>query len=159
MVKALKETHPYEEPVYFLSEVENYQKKFGLGRIGTLPKPLKLSAFTAKVKEAFQLSGVQLITDDEDQLVQKIAICGGSGGKFYPTAIKKGADVYITGDVYYHTGHDMLSAGLSVIDPGHYIEAVCKDKFVELFEQWKQEENWDVEFISSKVNTNPFRWV
>ncbi len=33
-------------------------------------------------------------------------------------ALAKGADVYITGDIYYHTAQDMLSDGLLALDPG-----------------------------------------
>ena len=66
--------------------------------------------------------------------MKRIAICGGSGEKFYPQAIAQRADVYITGDIYYHTAHDMQSAGLIAIDPGHYIESLCKQRFIEKFE-------------------------
>ena len=40
----------------------------------------------------------------------------------------------------------MQSAGLIAIDPGHYIESLCKERFIEKFETWKQEENWDIDF-------------
>ncbi|MDN6409296.1 MAG: Nif3-like dinuclear metal center hexameric protein, partial [Tetragenococcus halophilus] len=93
-----------------------------------------------------------------NQKVQNIAICGGSAGKFYPEAIKKSADVYITGDVNYHTAHDMQSNNLTVIDPGHNIEVVCVNKFIEKMEEWKQEENWEIDFIPSSTNTNPFQF-
>ena len=53
-----------------------------------------------------------------------MAICGGSGQSFYKDALAKGADVYITGDIYYHTAQDMLSDGLLALDPGHYIEVL-----------------------------------
>ncbi len=158
VLAALYTAHPYEEPAYDIFTIENYVKEYGLGRVGNLAKPLKLSAFTAKVKEVFQLDGLRLITADPEQEIQRVAICGGSGGKFYQDALAKGADVYLTGDVYYHTAHDMLTDGLSVIDPGHYIEQVCVARFVELFEQWKAQNNWSVSFFASEVNTNPFRF-
>ena len=61
-------------------------------------------------------------------------------------------------DIYYHTAHDMQSAGLIAIDPGHYIESLCKQRFIEKFESWKQEENWDINFFVSETNTNPFQF-
>ena len=85
-----------------------------------------------------------------------VAICGGSGEKFYREAVAAKADVYITGDVYYHTAHDMQETGMLVIDPGHYIESLCKEKLVDLFNQWKNEEDWKVEFFVSETSTNPF---
>ncbi|MFC0233168.1 Nif3-like dinuclear metal center hexameric protein [Vagococcus entomophilus] len=159
IMHVLNEAHPYEEPAYTLTTIENFKKPYGIGRVGNLAKPLKLSQFIDKVKEAFQIEGLRVITQSPNQRIQRVAICGGSGEKFYLDALRHQADVYITGDVYYHTAHDMLSSGLTVLDPGHYIETLCKKKFVELFETWKKEEKWDVEFFCSSVNTNPFQWV
>ena len=41
-------------------------------------------------------------------------------------ALRKGADVFITGDVYYHTAMDAKLDGLNIIDPGHNVEKVMK---------------------------------
>ncbi len=38
-----------------------------------------------------------------------------------------GADVYVTGDLYYHVAHDALMLGLNVVDPGHHVEKVMKE--------------------------------
>ncbi|MGC3161701.1 Nif3-like dinuclear metal center hexameric protein, partial [Enterococcus faecalis] len=65
---------------------------------------------------------------------------------------------YITGDVYYHTAHDMFAVDLPVIDPAHYIEALCKPKLVEFMNQWKQENEWAVSIIESEANSYPFRF-
>lgn len=159
IINALNEAHPYEEPAYTLTTIENFKKSYGIGRVGNLAKPLNLSQFIDKVKETFQVEGLRVITQNPNQRIQRVAICGGSGEKFYLDALSHKADAYITGDVYYHTAHDIQSSGLTVLDPGHYIEALCKEKFVELFEKWKAEENWNVEFFCSNVNTNPFQWV
>ncbi len=70
------------------------------------------------------MDGLQVITNDT-KMIQRVAICGGSGEVLSDT-LRKQADVYITGDVYYHTAHDMIAEDLPVIDPGHYIEALCK---------------------------------
>lgn len=158
VLKALKATHPYEEPAYDLYYLANAPKQYGLGRVGNLAQPLKLTEFVQQVKEVFQLDGLRLVANDPEQLIQRVAICGGSGEKFFRDAIKAQADVYITGDVYYHTAHDMLAEGIAVIDPGHHIEVLCQSRYLELFEKWKQENAWEVTFIESKENTNPFRY-
>ena len=51
-----------------------------------------------------------------------IALLGasGSGKSMIPDALKKGAQVYITGDIDHHTGIDATAQGLAVIDAGHY---------------------------------------
>ncbi|MEI5992859.1 Nif3-like dinuclear metal center hexameric protein [Candidatus Enterococcus mansonii] len=158
VVQAMLDAHPYEEPAYDVYTIENHTEEYGLGRVGQLTKPISLKEFTSIVKEKFHLDGLRIVAEDETKMIQRVAICGGSGEKFFRDAIKKQADVYITGDVYYHTGHDMLTEGLSVIDPGHYIEQLCKEHLVELFNQWKKEYNWDITFIESEVNTNPFQF-
>ncbi|MCI1904084.1 MAG: Nif3-like dinuclear metal center hexameric protein [Enterococcaceae bacterium] len=158
IVEAMLAAHPYEEPAYDLYDLSAPEKVYGIGRVGMLKKALPLERFVAQVKEAFRLDGLRLIAEDPQKMIQRVAICGGSGGKLYPEAVLKGADVYITGDVYYHTGHDMLAHHLPVIDPGHYIEELCKEKFVEEFEKWKQKYAWDCEFMISETNTNPFRF-
>lgn len=152
--------HPYEEPAFDILTLDNEPVKFGIGRVGMLAEPVAIEAFVQKVKSVFQLSGLRLVEphDQPKQMIQRVAICGGSGGNFYPDAIKNGADVYITGDVYYHTAHDMQANGLTVIDPGHNIERVCIPRFIEKMEQWKQEAGWEVEFIPSTTSTDPFQY-
>ncbi|MGM0139507.1 YbgI/family dinuclear metal center protein [Enterococcus sp. DIV0755b] len=160
VLKAMYATHPYEEPAFDLFTLDNEPMRYGIGRVGYLSQPMTIENFTAKVKEVFELDGLRLVEPLENakKMVQKIAICGGSGGNFYPDAIKKNADVYLTGDVYYHTAHDMQANGLTVIDPGHNIERVCIPRFIEKMNEWKKEENWEVEFIPSTTNTNPFQY-
>lgn len=143
----------------FFKETIETKKTFGIGRIGTLSHVTSLESFVKQVKSSFSLKHVTVIATNLQKEIQTIAICGGSGEKFYKNALQKHADVYITGDVYYHTGHDMLSDGLSVIDPGHYIESLCKEKLKAIFELWKKEKNWDVDFLISKENTNPFQII
>ncbi len=158
IMKALLAAHPYEEPAYDLIYLANPPKQFGLGRVGELNEAITLVDFVQKIKEVFQLDGLRLIADTPDKLVKRVAICGGSGEKFFRDALKKNADVYITGDVYYHTAHDMIAEGISVIDPGHHIEVLCQTRCLALFEQWKQEYNWDLTFIEATQDTNPFRF-
>ncbi|MDR0920921.1 MAG: Nif3-like dinuclear metal center hexameric protein [Lactobacillales bacterium] len=134
-------------------------KEYGIGRVGNLSTPLNLNDFAKKVKKDFRLDGLRLVTQHPEKLVKRVAICGGSGEKFYPDALAKQADVYITGDIYYHTAHDMLANGLSAIDPGHHVEYLCVPKLVELFNEWKNEFDWSIEFIESKANTNPFQFM
>ena len=67
-----------------------------------------------------------------------------------------GAEVYITGDIYYHTAQDMLSDGLLALDPGHHIEVLFVSKLVEKLNQWKAEEVWEIEVIGSQSKYQSF---
>src|SRR5699024_5688207 len=66
-------------------------------------------------------------------------------------------DAFITGDVYYHVGHDMISSGLTVVDPGHYTEKLFKYKVYDRLKKWNEENNWNVGIELSEVSTNPFQ--
>lgn len=130
-----------------------------MGRIGMLPKALSLKAFVAQVKQAYSVPALRVIANDLTRPVQKVAILGGDGGKFFHDAQMAGADVYITGDVYYHTGHDMLVADMPVIDPGHHIESIMKTHVAALLNQWSQADGWGVEAIASTLNTDPYTFM
>ncbi|GFH40281.1 Nif3-like dinuclear metal center hexameric protein [Lactococcus insecticola] len=135
-----------------VTDVENLTE-FGLGRVGHV-KPQTLATFSEKVKAVFGLDGLSVVSYDRSmsQTIGRVAICGGSGGKFYVDAAAKQADVYITGDIYYHTAHDMLSLGISAIDPGHHIEALFILKVAEVLRNF----DTSVEIIESTSLTNPF---
>ncbi|MGT2907155.1 Nif3-like dinuclear metal center hexameric protein [Streptococcus dentiloxodontae] len=128
----------------------------GIGRVGQVEKQ-RLEDLALKVKSAFALDAVRLVRYDKDNpLVSRVAICGGSGQSFYKDALSKGAQVLITGDIYYHTGQEMLTNGLLAIDPGHHIEVLFIEKIAEQIRIWAKEENWQLEVLESKATTNPF---
>lgn len=130
----------------------------GLGRVGTVVEQT-LEELTLKVKSTFNLDAVRLVTyhHQAQQYINRVAICGGSGDSFYKDALAKGADVLITGDIYYHTGQEMLTQGLLGIDPGHHIEVLFIQKITEKLLEWKDEKDWEIEILASTVSTNPFR--
>jgi len=133
----------------------------GIGRIGAI-RPQTFKEFADYVKEVFGLDSLRMVYYKESDLrktISKVAICGGSGQSFYPDALAKGADVYITGDIYYHTAQDMLSDGLLALDPGHYIEVLFIEKIAKLLNEWKKENAWSLEIIASQASTNPFHHI
>lgn len=133
----------------------------GIGRIGQIA-PQTFGELANKVKQVFGLDSLRLVTyeaQDLERVVERVAICGGSGQSFYKDALAKGAQVYITGDIYYHTAQEMLSDGLLALDPGHHIEVLFVERLLAKFNQWKAEQQWDVDFIASQASTNPFKHI
>lgn len=130
-----------------------------MGRIGRLAKQETLTQFCQRAKAAFDIKGLRLIAQDPSRTVQKVAVLGGDGGKFFMDAKKTGADVYVTGDVYYHTGHDMLAADMPVVDPGHHIEAIMKAHVRARLIQWAQDADWPLHVLASQLNTDPYRFM
>lgn len=141
-----------KDTTYLTQTSENH----GIGRVGDIV-PQSIEELSLKVKAVFGLDSVRLVRYNHDNpIVSRVAICGGSGQGFYQDALKKGAQVFITGDVYYHTGQEMITNGLLAIDPGHHIEALFISKIAEKLEAWKREHDWNVTILESQSSTNPF---
>jgi dinuclear metal center YbgI/SA1388 family protein len=131
----------------------------GMGRVGELPHAMTLADFVTLVKRQYQLPALRLVARDTQRSIHSVAILGGSGAKTYADAQTAGADVLVTGDITYHTGHDMLAADMPVIDAGHHIEQIMKPKVAELLSRWATENNWSVTVAYSKLNTDPFTFM
>ena len=126
----------------------------GIGKIADLQAELTLAQCCEKVKEVFSLSHVKVF-GDLAQAVKRIAICPGSGKSVIGEAIKKRADVLITGDIGHHEGIDSVAQGLSVIDAGHYgIEHI----FIEDMQNYLKKNTYGVEVISAPI-IHPFEIV
>jgi len=91
----------------------------GIGRIGNLSQEMPLYELCEFVKERFDVETVKVF-GNLDKIVDVCAICPGSGKSVVGEAVKKGADVLITGDIDHHTGIDAVAQGLSIIDAGHF---------------------------------------
>nr|WP_206207669.1 Nif3-like dinuclear metal center hexameric protein [Virgibacillus indicus] len=156
VILAMLEAHPYEEAAYDIYPLQLNGKEYGIGRIGTLEKPQSMKEFCEHVKKVLDLSHLRL-TGDLSKKVTNVAILGGSGEKYIHAAKEKGADVYITGDMTFHPAQDADQLGLSVIDPGHYIEKVMKKAAKQYLDKRLKKEH--VEIIVSETDTNPFQFI
>ena len=111
---------------------EEADKTEGIGRTGSLAHAMTLKDCALQVKEAFGLPAVRVFGDIEKE-IKTAALCPGSGKSVIGTAIDKGADVLITGDIDHHEGIDAVAEGLAIIDAGHYgIEKIFVD-YMETF--------------------------
>jgi dinuclear metal center YbgI/SA1388 family protein len=156
-ITAMVKAHPYEEVAYDVYPVENKGEILGLGRIGTIPA-LTLGEFAEKVKTALEVDNVRVV-GDLTSIVKKVAVLGGDGNKYFTHAKYKGADVYVTGDIYYHTAHDAMMEGLNMIDPGHNVEKVMKKGLTAILKKMCLESGYEIEIFPSEVNTDPFQYV
>jgi len=91
----------------------------GIGRIADCSEQMTLRQCCEKVKEAFSLDSVKVFGDMKKK-ISRIAICPGSGKSVISTALQKGADVLVTGDIGHHDGIDAVAQNLAIIDAGHY---------------------------------------
>ncbi|ETI65948.1 Nif3-like dinuclear metal center hexameric protein [Neobacillus vireti] len=156
-ITAMIKAHPYEEVAYDVYALENKGEVLGLGRIGRVEE-MTLAEFAEKVKYSLEVDKVRVVGDLGTK-VKKVAVLGGDGNKYFMNAKFKGADVYVTGDVYYHTAHDAMMQGLNMIDPGHNVEKVMKKGLTAALQKMCQESGYKVEIFPSEVNTDPFQFI
>ena len=90
-----------------------------LGRVGSLPTPLSIEDFARAVKERLDVSHVRLAAAAA-RPVRRVAVCGGAGADFIDDAVRRGVDVYVTGDVKYHEAQRAVEQGMHIIDAGHF---------------------------------------
>lgn len=119
-------------------EVTEYMEdgtRLGIGSIGRMREGLALSECCEIVKEQFGLSHVRVYGDLKKE-IHLAAVCPGSGKNEIKEALKKGADVLITGDIGHHEGIDAVSEGLAIIDAGHYgLEYIFQQDMKEFFQK------------------------
>jgi dinuclear metal center YbgI/SA1388 family protein len=112
VVAALRAAHPYEEPAFDLLELADVPTTRGSGRVGLLPAPEPLSAFTERVAAALPATawGVRA-AGDPDRPVRRVAVCGGAGDSALGAATAAGVDAYVTADLRHHPAAEHLLAG------------------------------------------------
>lgn len=136
--------------------VDNVEVAYGSGKIGELEHSCQLEALLQIIKENLKTPHIKVAKAKQLNRIKKVALCGGAGSDFYQSALKKGADVYLTGDVSYHVAQDMQKRGLTLVDIGHYAEVIFIEKISKIYENWVNKNKMDLVVLQSKVNTNPF---
>ncbi|WP_449537003.1 Nif3-like dinuclear metal center hexameric protein [Ferdinandcohnia sp. Marseille-Q9671] len=158
VVSAMMKAHPYEEVAYDIYPLENEGNVLGLGRVGYLENEMTLEEFALHVKNKLEVEGLRVVGSLTDK-VKKVAVLGGDGNKYISQAKRAGADVYVTGDMYYHVAHDAMMMGLNIVDPGHHIEKVMKKGVAEILTKTFAEKKFDVSVFPSELHTDPFTFL
>ena len=89
----------------------------GLGVVGNLPEPMTAQDALELVKERFALKVVKSAKPVGCK-IERVAMCGGSGGSLIGAARAAGAQLYISGDISYH--NFFTPEGFMIMDLGHY---------------------------------------
>ncbi len=118
VINALLTTHPYEEPAYDIYEVK-ITPASGIGMVGRFSKRYALSELAEFVKRKLGARYVRYVGSPSSP-VQKVALCTGAGSSLIDTAKANGVDVFITGDITYHTAVHSKEIGLNLIDVEHF---------------------------------------
>jgi dinuclear metal center YbgI/SA1388 family protein len=120
VLRALLQSHPYEEPAYDVLELAAVEGRRGLGRVGELPTPLTLRELTARAAEVLPATawGVRS-AGDPDLVVRTFAVCGGAGDSLLAEAARSGAQAFLTADLRHHPASE-APEGLGLLDAAHW---------------------------------------
>ena len=158
-VKALRKAHPYEEPAFDIIPLLNEGESEGIGRVGTVGNPIRLKDFAATVKERLGLTSLRVVGDTE-QLISRVALCGGSGSSLLHDAVREGADLFLTGDIKYHEAREAQALGIALLDAGHFATELLMIRG--LSGQLKSEcekRRLEVEVLSCAAELDPFEVI
>ena len=157
VVAAMLAAHPYEEVAYDLYPLHNQGTGFGLGRIGELAEAASLRKLAAEVRDLLGAGYVRFAGDPQKNIV-RVAVCGGSGSDLIDDAVQAGADVLITGDIKYHEAQQALSAGLGLIDAGHFFtEKPVVDALAGYLQNYAALRNWKLRIVASTSEKDVFQ--
>lgn len=96
--------------------VPSNESELPMARIGDI-SPLKSEDFAAFVAD--KLKTVCRVADC-GKIINKVAVCGGSGMDFFENAVKIGVDAFVTGDVSHHHFLRAIECGVTLIAAGHF---------------------------------------
>ncbi|MDP6542698.1 MAG: Nif3-like dinuclear metal center hexameric protein [Phycisphaerae bacterium] len=125
---AIRSAHSYETPAIDVYQLSGARAGIGMGRIGSLRRPVTVATLISRVKKATGVKRVLLAARPHPKagkgggkgvLVSVVACGAGSCGGLWKTALNAGAAFYLTGEMRHHDALAATNAGLTVVCVGH----------------------------------------
>jgi hypothetical protein len=113
VVRALRASHPYEEPAFDLVPLAAEPRGVGQGRVGTVDA-VSVGTVADRLKAALGVQHV-MVVGALDRRVERVGLCVGSGGELLSDAIAAKADLFVTGELRHHDALRAQAAGIVVI--------------------------------------------
>jgi putative NIF3 family GTP cyclohydrolase 1 type 2 len=88
------------------------------------------------------------------KMIERVAVCGGSGSFLLREAMRAKADIFITGDFKYHQFFD-ADAKIVIADIGHY---ESEQFTVELLKDILKKKFPNFAILLSNLSTNPVKY-
>lgn len=131
----------------------------GLGRTGIYDKPLTIADFITTTLEVLGLEALQAV-GPLPEMVQKVAICGGSGSDLAEIAYSSGADIYLTAEVKHNVARWAEERDFCIIDGGHYgTEQLAVRLLAEKLERLANANSWNIQIMQTDEEKPPFIWL
>lgn len=119
---AIRLAHPYEEPAFDVISLASLPAGTGIGRIGSLPAPVRFADFVARVKAALPQTtwGVRG-AGDPDASVSRVAVSGGAGDSLLGAAARAGVQAFVTSDLRHHPADEhRRRSDVALVDVAHW---------------------------------------
>lgn len=94
-----------------------------LARGGRLPKPMQRDAFASFVKKQLGLPYLWMIPSGKS-IIERVALIGGGGASYYPTAQAEGYDIFLSGDSAHHVRRGIVNAAFNYLEIPHEVETI-----------------------------------
>ncbi len=142
--------------VTFLSP--NPDDRSGMGVIGHLSTPEPFPLFLERIHQRLN-TPVLRYTGSAEARINKVAVCGGSGGSLIQSALNASADAYVTADLGYHRFFEIFGPDgqcrMALIDAGHY---ETEKHTEQLLCTWLSKQFPTVSFFHTDAPTNPINY-
>lgn len=114
-----------------ITGLEPVSETDSMGRCGELSRGMTPPEFGYYVKRRLNLPAVRYC--DGGKAIEKVAVCGGSGGSLLSYAYKMGCQALVTGDVKHDVMLEGERLGVTIVDAGHFgTETIVVDYLAEL---------------------------
>lgn len=118
-MEALRDRHPYERPAVDVYRMVSGNQETGIGLVGDLGKKTPVKALVSRLVKLLNARSPRFIGDPSGS-AKRVALCAGSGAGLISSAVDRGADLYVTGDIKYHDARYARQVNLPVLDVGHF---------------------------------------
>ena len=153
-----------EAQVQTLNEQE---RTVGTGRIGSLPEEITLKELSERLAAALPpTAGGLRIAGRPDQMIRRVALCGGAGDSLFDAVRATGAQVYITADLRHHPASEFRETArvdgtnIALIDCSHPAsESLWLRSAAERLRSLLAERGYGIETKLSGLNTDPWDFM
>ncbi len=133
--------------------------KQGLGRVGGLNPTVTVDQLAQRIKKEMGTPQVR-VAGDPQIVVDRAAVCSGSGAGLMDAFLMSGAQVYISGDLKYHDARTVEAVGRAMIDVGHFAsEHIMIEPLVSRLQQAIRALNGSAQVEACQMEQDPFRLI
>jgi len=104
---------------------------------------------------------VLLVVGRPEQIISRVALCGGSGSDLWPMAVDENSDLFLSAEIKHHIAREAEQMGKAIIDAGHfYTEWPIVPALAEFMKQQTLDRGWDLKVDIFDDERSPFGiWI